>query len=217
MATEAATYLPAAGRAAFTRYYDVVLAATMRESRWRPGLVTSVLDGLAPGAVVVDVGAGTGSNAIALAAARGDVSVVAVDGDPQVRELALAKPGAGQVDWRDGLADALPLADASAERVLMSLLLHHLTPDGKRAALAEAQRVLRPGGRLHVADWGRPATPLMRAAFLALQLVDGFETTRDHAVGRLPDYVREAGFSSVEGVGRLPTGWGTLELLQASR
>lgn len=217
MASEAATYVPAAGRAVFTRSYDAVLAATMRESRWRPGLVASVLDGVSPGAVVVDVGAGTGNNAIPLATARTDVRVVAVDGDPQVRELAQAKPGAARVDWRHGLADALPLADASAERVLMSLLLHHLPPDGKRAALAEARRVLQPGGRLHVADWGRPATAPMRAAFLALQLIDGIATTRDHAAGRLPAYLGEAGFGGVATVRRLPTGWGTLELLQAQR
>jgi len=211
-------YVPAAGHAAFTRAYDAVLALTMRESRWRPALSHAVLQDLpaAPG-TVVDVGSGTGTLAIALAAARPDVHVVAVDGDPNVRTLAQRKAGADRVQWRQGLAGELPLADTSADRVVMSLLLHHLGPDGKRAALTEAHRVLRPGGRLHIADWGRPVDPLMRAAFFALQFLDGFDGTRDHAAGRLPGFVADAGFADVQVHQRLRTAWGSLELLQAVR
>jgi ubiquinone/menaquinone biosynthesis C-methylase UbiE len=210
-------YVPAAGRAAFTGAYDAVLALTMRERSWRPVLVDAVLAGVASGGTVVDVGAGTGTLAIALAEARPDVAVVAVDGDPRVQELARRKAGAERVRWRRGLAQELPLPDGSADRVVTSLLLHHLGPDGKRAALAEARRVLRPGGRLHVADWGRPADPLMRAAFLALQLIDGFAGTRDHAAGRLPRLIADAGFADVRARLRLRTTWGSLELLDAAR
>jgi ubiquinone/menaquinone biosynthesis C-methylase UbiE len=210
-------YVPAAGRASLTRAYDTVLALTMRERRWRPALAAAVVAGVEPGGVVVDVGSGTGTLAIALAAARPDVEVIGVDGDPEVRALAARKPGAERVGWRDGLAGSLPLDDASADRVVMSLLLHHLAPDGKRAALGEARRVLRPGGSLHIADWGRPRDPLTRLGFLALQLVDGFEGTRDHAAGRLPAFVAGAGFAAPEVARRLRTVWGSLELLRATR
>jgi SAM-dependent methyltransferase len=210
-------YVPAAGRAAFTRAYDAILALTMRERRWRPALAEAVLAGLPAAVTVVDVGAGTGTLAIALAAARPYARVVAVDGDQRIQALARRKRGAERVEWRLGLADRLPLPDGSADRVVMSLLLHHLGPEGKRAALAEARRVLRPGGRLHVADWGRPSGPLMRAAFLALQLVDGFDGTRDHAAGRLPELIAGAGFADLAVHRRLRTAWGSLELLAAVR
>jgi hypothetical protein len=48
-----------------------------------------------------------------------------------------------------------------------------------------------------------------------LQLLYGFEGTRDHVAGRLPQIVNDAGFASVERYGRLRTAWGTLELLSA--
>ena len=208
-------YVPAAGRPAFTRLYDTVVALTMREATFRGRLRAQVLDGLAPGAAVVDVGCGTGTLAIALAA--GGAEVIGVDGDPEVLALAHAKPGADAVQWRKGLATALPLPGASADRVVMSLLLHHLDPGAKRTALAEAVRVLRPGGRLHVADWGRPRDPLMRAAAWALERVDGPEGLREHLDGSLHAVLGDAGFVAVAVHDRLRTGWGSLELLSALR
>ena len=208
-------YVPAAGRPAFTRLYDTVVALTMREATFRGRLRAQVLDGLAPGAAVVDVGTGTGTLAIALAAAGSEV--IGLDGDPEVLALAHAKPGADAVQWRKGLATALPLPGAGADRVVMSLLLHHLDPAGKRTALAEAVRVLRPGGRLHVADWGRPRDPLMRAAARVLTRVDGAEGLREHLEGAVPVLLADAGFVAVAVHDRLRTGWGSLELLSALR
>jgi ubiquinone/menaquinone biosynthesis C-methylase UbiE len=215
MAAASQRYVPAAGRRAFTRLYDPVVALTMREQTFRGRLLAQVLDGLEPGAPVVDVGCGTGTLAIALAAAG--AAVTGVDGDPEVLALAHAKPGAAAVQWRKGAATALPLAGASADRVVMSLVLHHLVGDAKPAALAETRRVLRPGGRLHVADWGRPRGALPRAGAWALQRIDEPEGLREHLEGRLPAVVAEAGLADVMLHARLRTAWGTLELLSARR
>lgn len=209
-------YVTAAGRFGFTGLYDASIALTMREVRWRPVLRDRVLATVPAGGRVLDVGAGTGTLAIALGSARPDVEVIGIDGDPEILALARAKPGAGAVRFEQGLAGQLELPDASVDAAVMTLVLHHLAPDAKRRALADLARVLRPGGQLHVADWGRPATPLLRAAFFALQLIDGFEGTRDHAAGRLPVLVREVGFQKVHRYGRLRTVWGTLELLAAT-
>jgi len=208
-------YVPAAGRRAFTRLYDPVMALTMREPAWRPALVAAVSARLPEGGTVVDVGTGTGALALAIAARRPDARVVAVDADPEVLAIASGKPGAGAVDWREGLAGRLPLRDREAHAAVASLLLHHLRPDAKRAALADLRRVLEPGGVLHVADWGRPRGWLPRLGFAALRLLDGRENTREHAAGLLPSIVTEAGFERVEVTRRLGTAWGTLELLNA--
>jgi ubiquinone/menaquinone biosynthesis C-methylase UbiE len=210
-------YVTAAGVPGLTRFYDSIIALTMRERLFRGRLAEQVLAGLPADARIADVGAGTGTFAIELAAAAPGAEVVAVDGDPQVLAIAAAKAGAGAVEWRRGLAGELPLADGSCDRVTMSLLLHHLDPAGKRAALAEAHRVLRAGGSLHVADWGKPQDPLMRAGMFTLAIFDGFDGIRDHAAGRLPDFIEEAGFAAVRRHDRLRTAWGSLELLSAER
>lgn len=131
------------------------------------------------------------------------------------------RAGAGRagaaVDWRLGRAEALPLGDESCDRVVLSLVLHHLSPVTQRAALGEARRVLRPGGRLHVADWGPPRDPAMRVAFRLLQAVDGVESTAPLARGELPGMLEQAGFGAQTLHDRLRTAWGVLELRSARR
>jgi ubiquinone/menaquinone biosynthesis C-methylase UbiE len=209
-------YVPAAGHAALTGLYDPIVAATMRERRWRPALLDAVSDRLPQDGTLVDVGAGTGTFAIAFAAARPDATVLAFDGDPEVLDRARRKPGAEAVEWREGLAGELPLEPDRADAVVMSLLLHHLDLGAKQAALGDVRRVLRSGGNLHVADWDRPRGALPRTGFLALRCLDGFDNTRDHAAGRLPQLIADAGFAPPRVWRRLPTVWGTLALLRAS-
>jgi ubiquinone/menaquinone biosynthesis C-methylase UbiE len=208
-------YVPANGRFLPTSLYDRSIAITMREGVWRPRLVRDVLEG--EPADVLDLGCGSGTLAIAVAAAPGPHRVTGIDGDPEILDMARAKPGSDDVVWVEGLADALPFEDGSFDRVVTSLLLHHLEPAVKRAALADAYRVLRPGGRLHVADFGRSRDPLMRVMFAALQVQDGFSNTADHPAGRVPGMIADAGFTDVESRDNLRTTWGNFELLAANR
>lgn len=164
MSTEG-RYVPAAGLRGMTRFYDSVIAMTTREKLFRGRLAEQVLEDLPSDCRIADIGAGTGTFAIGIAAAAPAAEVIGVDGDPEILKIARTKPGAEAVEWKQGLADGLPLADQGCDRVVMSLLLHHLDAAGKRDALTEAHRVLRTGGRLHVADWGKPQDPLMRRVF----------------------------------------------------
>lgn len=102
---------------------------------------------LAPGAVVVDVGCGTGRALPALRAAVGrHGTVVGLDVTPQMLAVARARHGSQRAGLVLADARGLPLADASVDAVFAAGLLTHL-PDTD-AALRELARVTRTGGRL---------------------------------------------------------------------
>jgi SAM-dependent methyltransferase len=214
--TDSPRYVPAAGRAWLTALYDPTMALTMRERAFRPAVVTAVL-ARAP-RTVVDIGCGTGTLAAMLARADPNLEVHAIDGDETVLGRAREKTAefSERIHLARGLAGELPVESSSVDVFTASLLLHHLAPAAKRAALTEARRVLRPGGHIVIADWGAPHGALTRAGFLALQLLDGFENTREHAAGRLPSLIEQAGFSGVKVERRWRTVWGSLELISAS-
>lgn len=209
-------YVPAAGRNVFTPLYDAVNAVAMRQGRWRPRLVERALGSGAP-LRILDLGCGTGEMALAIARVSPTVKLIGVDGDADVLQRADAKARAEGIglELHEALADRLPLPDASVDCVVSTLMFHHLVPSAKRAALADARRVLVPGGRLLVCDIGRASDPVMRAAFFAVQLLDGFPNTRAHARGELPEIISHAGFSAVTVFGRYRTGGGTLDLIEA--
>ncbi len=102
---------------------------------------------------VLDIGCGTGL--LALEAALRAASVVALDVAPrmlqEVRSAAEAR-GLGNVSLVCADATRLPLGDDEVDCVMSSYALHHLDHAAKMRALAEARRVLRPGGRLVIVD-----------------------------------------------------------------
>jgi SAM-dependent methyltransferase len=145
--------------------------------------------------------------------------VVGLDADPEM--LAQARRKAEQagveLELTEGFSTELPYEDASFDRVLSTLFFHHLDPEPKRRTAREIARVLKKGGELHVADWGRPSDPVMGTAFLGIRLLDGFENTADNVHGRLPAIFEEAGLRGAEQTDRLRTVLGTMALYRAER
>ena len=106
---------------------------------------------LPPGApVVVDVGCGDGSLVRHLA--RRGARPVGVEVGEEPLRRAREHPPVGGERYEQGVAQALPLDDASADAVVFANSLHHVPGDALDAALAEAARVLRPGGLLYVQE-----------------------------------------------------------------
>jgi ubiquinone/menaquinone biosynthesis C-methylase UbiE len=103
--------------------------------------------------LVVDLGAGTGLLALALAPRVQEL--VAVDiSEQMLQRLDDASAADGVNNVEPLLADLrrLPLEDESATLVVSNYAFHHLDDPGKELALAEARRILRPGGRLVICD-----------------------------------------------------------------
>jgi ubiquinone/menaquinone biosynthesis C-methylase UbiE len=204
-------YVPAAGRAGLTRFYDAGVRLTMRERLWRPLIVDAVSD-VSP-KTVVDIGCGTGALSIPIAQRLPKARVIGVDGDAEVLDIARRKPGAGSVEWTEGLAGALPIKDSDADVVLTSLVLHHLPLATKRELLTDAHRILRLGGRLIVADWAAPQDLVASAGFALLQMLDGFATTNDNRRGLIPRLIVQAGFPEPRLLRRIRTALGTFDVL----
>jgi ubiquinone/menaquinone biosynthesis C-methylase UbiE len=215
--TESKTYLPALRFPALTGIYDPVIRLTTREDRFKRMLVGQA--GTAPGQRVLDLGCGTGTLAIQVKRGQPGAEVVGLDADPQMLARARSKAAEAGVEigLDEGNATALPYEDESFDRVLSTLFFHHLDPGPKRQTVREIGRVLRRGGELHVADWGRPADPAMALAFLAIRALDGFSNTRDNVRGALPEIFEQFGLRGAVETGRLRTMLGTLSLYRAER
>lgn len=194
-----------------------MIRGALAEQSWKTRLVDRVAP--APDDVIVDLGCGTGTLAIMLKEACRGAHVVGIDPDEAMLGPAREKARAAgvEVDLRPGRADRLPLADGFATKVVSSLVFHHLQQDTKRAAFREVYRVLRPGGRLVLADWAEPHDVLMRLAYLPVQIADGFPNTRDNLKGLLPLLVRQAGFQSVSETYKRRTALGSLGFIEATR
>lgn len=159
-------------------WYDLVARMIMRERAIKRRVIEAA--GLASGGRLLDVGCGTGTLVILAKQAYPSAEVTGLDGDPVILDRARRKALAAGVDIRldEGMAYALPYADASFDAVVSTLTFHHLAPSQGEGALREAARVLRPGGRLVIADFAPPHNRLMKLARLPLQLLAGVHLVR---------------------------------------
>lgn len=208
-------YVPALRWHVLTPAYDAIVGLTTRERLFKLRLLEDA--DLKPGAQVLDLGCGTGTLAIWAKERQPEAAIIGLDGDPRILAIAerKARRHGARIEFREGLSDRLPFPEGTFDRVLSSLFFHHLAPHQKAATLREVRRVLRPGGELHIADWGAPTHAFFRGLFLVIQALDGFSNTRDHVNGAFPAFLVQAGFEQVEIRGRVHTVYGAIELLSA--
>ena len=210
-------YVPAAGFDFLTPLYDPVVRLTTREITFKRRLLED--SGLSEAHQVLDLGCGTGTLLLLARQQSRSVRLVGLDGDARVLNIAKSKAESRRETL--GLVQAfsfrVPFADASFDRVLSSLMLHHLTRKEKLETFREVLRVLKPAGRFHVADWGRPHNFLMRVLSVPLRVGDRMNRTTDNVEGLLPGLMRSAGFEGASESARFSTTFGTLSLYSARR
>jgi demethylmenaquinone methyltransferase/2-methoxy-6-polyprenyl-1,4-benzoquinol methylase len=144
--------------------YDLlnhVLSAGM-DRRWRDRAIEALA--LPPGARVLDLCTGTADLAIAATHLVAPVSVVGIDFSREMLKLALSKVRDRQlgssVRLIRGDATRIPLADASCDAATIGFGIRNVAEPDR--ALAELARVLRPGGRLAILEFGQPRIPGIR-------------------------------------------------------
>ena len=159
----------------------------------------AILDSARPGAGqrVLDLGCGTGHTSLALAA-RG-AEVVAIDLTEamleQGRRLARER-GVTAVRFERADATQLPFEDASFDCVTSRLSAHHYTRP--EAAVAEAARVLKPGGVFLVSDSVAPEDPALDTFMNAFELMRDPSHVRDHRISEWHAMLAARGFASRE-------------------
>lgn len=185
-------YIPALSFDWLTPLYDPLIRWFMPESKFKTRLVKQAH--IQGGHRVLDLGCGTATLTILIKQTHPDAEVIGLDGDAKILEIARKKAAqvGAEITLEKGMAFHLLYADNSFDRVLSSLVLHHLTVENKQRALAEVFRVLEPNGELHVADFRRPNKSL-------------------------PPMLREVGFEEVEEYAKYRTIFGTLSLWRARR
>jgi len=125
-----------------------------------------------PGETIIDCAGGTGDMARRFATMarraqerRGgdDASIMIIDYNAEMIAAGRAKGGEPEITWSVGDAQRLPLPDACADAYVISFGIRNVTDVS--AALREARRVLKPGGRFLCLEFSHPSTELLRKAY----------------------------------------------------
>lgn len=151
--------------------------------------------GVQPGQRVLDVGCGTGYLARLLAQAVGPEGlVVGIDPSPAMIAYATRKAGrARNCQFQVGRAESLDFPAEHFDVVMSSLMLHHLPEDLRVPALREMRRVLRPGGKLLVAEAQIPRHGL---GWRLLARMHGYDRMA-RLVPHLEPLAAQAGFAEI--------------------
>jgi len=154
-----------------------------------------------PGEQVLDVGCGTGTLAMEVQRSVGTTGRV-FGIDPGTEQIARARAKAARrhvpIEFQIGVMEQIAFPDQTFDVVFSTLMMHHLPESLKRQGLAEIARVLKPGGRLVIADFTRKQDRQGQAA-------------RFHAGGsglhELAALVKDAGFDQIETEEMRPPRW----------
>ena len=190
-------FIPAARLHVLTPIYDLlcsVIGLGERLRRFETARLPANVNGS-----VLEVGCGTAQLLERVGRRFPDAWLVGSDVDPQILDLARERVDrAGlRACFVTAAAEELPLASASCDLVLSSLMLHHLPTDAKRAALREWHRVLKPTGELLLFDFGAPRSLAAKVLLWPLYF-HILEEQADNFRGLVPGMLAEAGFSAEE-------------------
>jgi len=199
MAKAQRTYIPAAGHDWLLPFYDSFVKLMGGESAHRQLIDQAQLQA---GQRILEIGCGTGNLTVLVKTLYPAVEVVGLDPDPKALDRARRK------------AERQRVSVQLDRGVLSAFMFHHLKQDEKKQTLHEVRRVLRPGGSLHVLDFGGPHE--RSDGFLA-HLLHRSGHVRDNSGETILALMREAGFADPTEVAHQRTIFGRIFYYGASQ
>ncbi|MBK7807023.1 MAG: class I SAM-dependent methyltransferase [Saprospiraceae bacterium] len=211
------SFIPALGYDFLTAYYDMAIKLTMPEKKFRRILVESINP--QDDESILEFGFGTGQNLILVKNQNRNIKLTGLDIDPKVKDIANYKLAKNNLtvplDLYSG--NIFPYPDNHFDKIYSCLVFHQLDADTKTNCLKEIYRVLKPGGELIIADWGKADNKIMRLTFGIVQMLDGFKSTDDNVKGKMPEYIAKGGFENVQIIQSINTAIGTFSYFKARK
>lgn len=212
-----ANFVPALKFSWLTRFFDPFLKITMPEREIKSALIQQA--NIEKANSILDFGCGTATLTIMAKEMHPDAFVYGVDVDSKVLRIAKEKVNRKILDVHLDIYDGftLPYKDGTFDKVISSLVFHHLKRNQKVNALQEIYRVLKNDGEFHIVDFGKAKNAFMNAISFIPRLLDGLENTNDNVKGIVPILIQNVGFVELKENKSVFTIFGNLSFYSAKK
>jgi ubiquinone/menaquinone biosynthesis C-methylase UbiE len=198
-----------------TPFYDSFIKLTMPERKVKSKVI-ELLE-INSSEKVLDFGFGTGTSLVMIAKSYPQARLFGYDVDEKIMKIARKKFDNENVEVTVFSENLEVISGNSMDKILSTWVFHHLTYDEKLESMSHLYRMLKPGGTLVIADWGKPQNFIMSFLFLILQVVDNFKTYNDNRNGSIAKLLLRAGFVKHSNVPSQNTLFGTLSYWKVSK
>lgn len=209
-------FVPALRYRKLTKLFDFFLGVTFPEKKIKQALINQLQ--LKGDEQILDFGIGTATLTIMIKERYPSVNIIGVDVDDDVIAIAeqKIKTKGLSIPIKKYDGQNLPFVGCQQfDKIVSSLVFHHIPTAAKRSLFNQLYRLIRPGGELHIADFGKAKNLYSKVAFGIFRRFDGKENTQINADGLLPEFVKGGGFSDVQIMSSFNTAFGTVDLLKA--
>ncbi len=210
-------YIPALRFNWLTGLYDFFIGVTFPEQRIKQALLEQ--GNLKREYQVLDFGCGTATFLIMAKQQYQEISFSGLDVDDAILKIAHEKIKKENliVELVQYGGGHFPFTEKLFDRVFSTLVFHHLSTENKKIALSEIYTVLKPGGELHIADFGKAKNLITRMLFHFFRFFDGLENTSINAEGKLMEMIKASGFNKVQSHKNINTAFGMVEFIKAAK
>lgn len=207
-------FIPALRLRLLTPVYDIFLRVVMKETKIKNRLIAQLNP--TDTEKILDFGCGTGTLTLMIKTAGSDCDVYGIDIDPEVLAIAGMKARHDNVDVHLVLYNGinLPFGNNSFDKVVTSLVVHHLSPEEKTRVFRELYRVLKNSGELHILDFGIQRSLYARLITSVLKFLEPIE---ENIRGKIPEYLKLSDFETIEEVGYENTLVGSISFYRSEK